>query len=158
MKKLDRYPPGVGPDQWSVSDEFLALVAEDRARRQAIPPTRRWLLRPLRRLSLILSQMASRLETLPFPLQQSPSSNEPDSNDDLGTGATKNAAAKGSPGEPVFIGIRAEKDKDLGAPRAAIGDSESQNECQYPASAAGEPVSDRYIGPGFLCPTIRYSH
>jgi hypothetical protein len=78
----------------------------------------------------------------------SPSSNELDSNGALGTEDTKNAAAKGLAGTPVFNGIRAEKDKDLGAARAAIGDSESQNECQYPASAAGEPVSDRYIGPG----------
>jgi hypothetical protein len=73
-RHLSTYPPGVGPDQWSVSDEFRALVAEDQARRQAIPPIRRCLLRLLRRLSLALSQMASRLETLPSPLQ-SPSPN-----------------------------------------------------------------------------------
>jgi hypothetical protein len=73
---------------------------------------------------------------------------EPESNEALGTETTKNAATKGLSDDPVFIGIRAEKDKDLGAARAAIGDSESLGECQYPASAAGAGVSATYIGPG----------
>jgi hypothetical protein len=72
----------------------------------------------------------------------------PETNDALGTDATKNAAAKDCPPHPVFSGIRAEKDKDLSAPSAAIGDSESPDECQHRASAAGAAMLVTYIGAG----------
>jgi len=71
-----------------------------------------------------------------------------DSNDALGTEATKNAAAKGSAPDPVFIGIRAEKDTDLGADCQPDRDSESPGRFQNPPAAAGAGVSGLYIGPG----------
>jgi hypothetical protein len=69
----------------------------------------------------------------------------------LGTEATKNVAAKGSFPDPVFSGIRAEKDKDLGAPRAAIADSESPGRFQCPLLAGSGDMSGLYIGPKYLC-------
>ena len=73
---------------------------------------------------------------------------EPESNDVLGTATTKNAAAKGSAPDPVFIGIRAEKDTDVGGDRPLECDSESPDQCQCPLPAAGAGVSGLYIGSG----------
>jgi hypothetical protein len=74
-----------------------------------------------------------------------------DSNDVLGTATTKNAAAKGSALDPVFTGIKAEKDTDLGARLRPLADSKSLGECQSSAPAAGGGMSDTYIGPGLSC-------
>jgi hypothetical protein len=89
------------------------------------------------------------------PEQQNRSSfnlqSEPESNDGLGTAATKNAAAKGSALDPVFTGIKAEKDTDLGAGLRPLADSRSPGECQSSAPAAGADMSDTYIGPELFC-------
>jgi len=61
---------------------------------------------------------------------------------------TKKSAAKGSAPDPVFIGIRAEKDTDLPVDRGPHGDSESPDEFQCPPPSAGAERLDRYIGPG----------
>jgi hypothetical protein len=70
---------------------------------------------------------------------------EPESNDALGTEATKNAAAKGSAAAPVFIGIRAKNDKDVGADQRDR-DSQSLGECQNSPPLDSGDMSGLYIG------------
>jgi hypothetical protein len=91
----------------------------------------------------------SRPRTISPEQQSQPSLNlqfEPESNGGLGTAATKNAAVNGSVGDPVFTGIKAEKDTDLGAGLRPLRDSQSLGECQSSPPAAGGDMSDTYIG------------
>ena len=92
--------------------------------------------RPISRLSMVSQASLVELQS------------EPESNDALGTEDTKNAAAQGSLSDPVFIGIRAEKDTDVGRDRPLECDSESPDQSQCPLSAAGAGVSGLYIDPG----------
>jgi hypothetical protein len=76
---------------------------------------------------------------------------ELESNDDLGTEATKNAAAQVSLSDPVFIGTKAEKDQDLDADQRAASDSASPERRQNQVATGSGDMSVTYIGP----PTAR---